>query len=261
VALRPSTTNWPHFRRLNSASLAIGRGHFDDARVDLEAASASVRGDERASPAYDLLVTELALWEHRWTDAETIVRDALARTRERDAALIRIQLCAQGLRAQAELAALARARRDGDTLEGHLGRGRKLLIAARRAATAAAAVTPNAAGWRALAEAEHARARGEPRPEAWSEAAHLWDELDRPPLAAYCRWRQAEALATTGGDASVPLREAHAVAARIGARPLLRQLELLAGRAQLELLQGRSPSSTVSTTWATKRPPSESPAR
>ena len=106
AALRPSTANWPHFRRLNRAALAVGRGDFDDARVHLEAAYATVRGDERASPVYDLLVTELALWERRWTDAETFVREGLARTRARESALIRVQLCAQGLRAQAELAAL-----------------------------------------------------------------------------------------------------------------------------------------------------------
>ena len=33
----------------------------------------------------------------------------------------------------------------------------------------------------------------------------------------------------------MPLRQAHAVAARIGARPLLRELELLAQRARLDL--------------------------
>ena len=104
--------------------------------------------------------------------------------------------------------------------------------------TEAAAVTPNAAGWRALAEAEYERARGPARPDAWSEAAAAWERLERPPLAAYCRWRQAEALAAAGADAAVPLREAYAVAARIGARPLLRELELLAERAQLELVHG-----------------------
>ena len=51
-----------------------------------------------------------------------------------------------------------------------------------------------------------------------------WDRLERPPLAAYCRWRQAEALVTPGAsraEANLPLREAHAVADRIGAQPLL----------------------------------------
>ena len=166
------------------------------------------------------------------------MREGLARARARDAALFRVQLCAQGLRAQAELAALARDRGDADALGGHLGRARKLLTAARRAATEAAAVTPNADGWRALAEAEYGRARGRARPDAWSEAAAAWERLERPPLAAYCRWRQAEALVAAGADAAGPLREAYAVAARIGARPLLRELELLAERAQLELVHG-----------------------
>jgi DNA-binding NarL/FixJ family response regulator len=39
----------------------------------------------------------------------------------------------------------------------------------------------------------------------------------------------------TGAEASVPLRDAHAVAARIGARPLAAELELLAQRARLDL--------------------------
>jgi len=238
AALRPSTANWPHFRRLNRAALAVGRGDFDDARVHLEAAYATVRGDERASPVYDLLVVELALWERRWTDAETLVRDGLARTRAREAALMRVQLCAQGLRAQAELAALARARRDAVAVRDRLSRARMLLVAARRAAGEAASVTPNAAGWRAQAEAEYARACDDARPGSWSEAATTWDRLERSPLAAYCRWRQAEALVAAGAgraEAGVPLREAHAVAARIGAEPLLRELALLTSRARLEL--------------------------
>ena len=68
--------------------------------------------------------------------------------------------------------------------------------------------------------------------------AAAWDRLERPPLAAYCRWRQAEALVAAGAsrtEASVPLRDAHAVAARIGAHPLAAELELLAQRARLDL--------------------------
>ena len=94
----------------------------------------------------------------------------------------------------------------------------------------------------ALAEAEYERARGVARPELWSEAAAAWERLERPPLAAYCRWRQAEALVAAGAsrtEASVPLRQAHAVAARIGAQPLLRELELLAQRARLDLARRR----------------------
>src|SRR6266581_2385865 len=58
------------------------------------------------------------------------------------------------------------------------------------------------------------------------------------PPPARCRWRQAETLVVVGAsraEASVPLRDAHAVAARIGARPLTAELELLAQRARLDL--------------------------
>ena len=115
---------------------------------------------------------------------------------------------------------------------------RRLLVATARAAAAeASAVTPNAAGWRALAEAEYERAGDVGRPTPWSTAATRWDHLERPPLAAYCRWREAEALVAAGApraEATAPLREAQAVAARIGARPLLREIELLANRARLD---------------------------
>ena len=52
----------------------------------------------------------------------------------------------------------------------------------------AATVTPDAAAWRAVAEAEYTRSRT-PSPERWQAAVAAWDELERPYPAAYCRWR------------------------------------------------------------------------
>jgi DNA-binding CsgD family transcriptional regulator/tetratricopeptide (TPR) repeat protein len=237
AALRAITANYPHQPLGARAWLELGRGDFDQARAHLEAARATLRLD-RDLATYAAVVAELALWERRWTDAEEIVTDGLARARTREMAQLRVWLCAMGLRAQAELAALARARRDDDAVRNRLGRARKLLATARRAAAEATTITPNAAGWLALAEAEHQRARDAARPEFWSNAADTWEQLQRPPLAAYCRWRQAEALVAAGAsraEASGPLRQAHAVATRIGAKPLLRELELLAERARLEL--------------------------
>jgi DNA-binding NarL/FixJ family response regulator len=68
-------------------------------------------------------------------------------------------------------------------------------------------------------------------------------------LAAYCRWRQAEALLAAGvsrAKASQPLSQAHAIATRIGATPLAEELQLLARRARLELASPdtRSPDET-----------------
>jgi DNA-binding CsgD family transcriptional regulator len=236
-ALRGVTSSFPYTLFIVRALVEVERGEFDAARAHFEAADLTLRED-RGHGLYDGWLADLALWEHRWVDADAAVEKALVHARQREAAHIRVQVCAKGLRTQAELASLARARRDGDALRDRLGRARTLLAVARRAAGEASAITPEAAGWLALAEAEYIRTRGGARPQAWSKAATTWDQLERPPLAAYCRWRQAEALVAAGAprtEASVPLREAHAVAARIGAKPLAEGVELLAQRARLDL--------------------------
>jgi DNA-binding CsgD family transcriptional regulator/tetratricopeptide (TPR) repeat protein len=236
AALRTITSSFPYWLLIIRAAVETGRGEFDAARAHLEAGGATLREDG-ALGLYDAHRAELALWERRWTDADAAVQAGLARARRREAAQIRVQLCAKGLRAQADLAALARARRDADALRDRQRRAGELLAAARRAAATASAITPDVAGWLALAEAEAERARGDASPGSWSDAATSWDLLERPPLAAYCRWRQSEALVAAGATraaATVPLREAHAVAARIGAVPLLHELELLAERARLD---------------------------
>ncbi len=237
AALRGMTSSFPYSLFIVRALVEIGRGEFDAARAHLEAANTTLRED-RGLGLYDGWVAELALWERRWAEADQSVRAGLTLARRREAAHIRVWLCAVGLRAHAELATLARARRDSGAADTWLTRARTLIVAARRAAGEAAAVTPNAAGWLGVAEAEYERAGGTVRPELWSGAAAAWDELEGPPVAAYCRWREAEALVAVGAsrtEASAPLREAHAVAARIGAKPLQRELELLAERARLDL--------------------------
>ena len=237
TALRILTASYSYMALIIRADVEIGRGHFDAAREHLDAALATLRED-RGLGVYDGYLAELALWERRWPDAARAIDEGLPQAQSQEAAQIRVQLCAKGLRAQAELAALARARRDDRALRARLDRARELLTTAGRAAAEASPITPNAAGWHLLARAEHDRARGAARPQAWADAAAAWDRLERPPLAAYCRWREAEALVAAGAsraEASVPLRDAHAVAARMGARPLAAELELLAQRARLDL--------------------------
>jgi DNA-binding CsgD family transcriptional regulator/tetratricopeptide (TPR) repeat protein len=236
AALRSITASYPHQILFVRASLEVGRGDFEAARAHYGAALLNL-SEDFARAWYDAFVTELALWERRWRDADEAVRDGLACLHRRDTALIRVRLCAQGVRTQAELTEVARARRDAEAVRDRLTRARDLHADARRAAAEASAVTADAEGWTAMAEAEYARARGAARPGLWFEAADRWERLERPPIAAYCRWRQAEALVAAGApraEASVPLRQAHAVATRLGARPLLRELELLAERARLD---------------------------
>jgi DNA-binding CsgD family transcriptional regulator/tetratricopeptide (TPR) repeat protein len=238
AAIRAGGSQWPNQRLVQRAALDTGRGHFDRAHADLQAALATVHQDKRGLARFGITRAELALWERRWDDAEHAVREGLRRLPAQEASLLRVQLCAQGLRAQAELAALARACRDSDALGDRMQRALELLSAARQAATEAAAVTPTAAAWRAVAEAEYDRAGAHLNPRSWEEAADAWEALQRPSTVAYCRWRQAEALVAAGApaaDAALPARAAHAVARRLGARPLQEEIERLAQRARLDL--------------------------
>ena len=206
---------------------------------------ATVQDDKRGLADFDITRAELALWERRWDDAEHAIGEGLRRLPAQEAALLRVQLCVQGLRAQAELAALARARRDSHALSARLERALQLLTAAREAAIEAAAVTPTAAAWRAVAEAEHDRVRAHPNPRSWEEAAAAWEALQRPPIVAYCQWRQAEALVAAGAsaaDAALPARAAHGTAQRLGARPLQDEIERLAERARLDLAPPSRPT-------------------
>ena len=136
--------------------------------------------------AYLGCVAELALWERRWTQAQEAVDEGLQRTTLPADADSLSWLCAKGLRALAELAALARARRDDHALGSVLSRATAVIEQTREAAAEAAAVRPNTAGWLTLGNAEYKRATGTGTPEMWSSAAKRWDRLERPPLIAYC---------------------------------------------------------------------------
>ena len=111
AALRNITSSFPYWLLTIRAGVEIGRGQFDAAREHLEAAGANQREDH-VHGLYEAHLADLAICEHRWTDADAAIQAGLARASQREAAQVRVQICAKGLRAQAELAALARARGD-----------------------------------------------------------------------------------------------------------------------------------------------------
>ena len=246
AALRSIPDSFRPFLCLFRVALELGRGEVEPAREHLRDALPA-RGQDRGQGIYEILVAELALCEYRWMDADRAVDSALAMVRSGHAQQLRVWYCAKGLRAQAELAALARARRDADAVGRSFERSRELITVAREAE--ASATTPNAAAWLALAEAEYARACDAQRPELWSAAAAALDRVERGPLAAYCRRHEAEALVAAGAsrtEAGGPLREAYAVAIRLGAGPLVREIELLAQRARIDVaVRDAPPTGTV----------------
>ena len=89
-----------------------------------------------------------------------------------------------------------------------------------------------------LAEAEARGLVREPDPDAWRAAADAWAALPRPYPEAYARWREAEARLASRGDRSAAaetLRRALAIAERLGAEPLRREMAALATRARVDV--------------------------
>ncbi|MGW2592118.1 helix-turn-helix transcriptional regulator [Streptomyces sp. NPDC001515] len=104
------------------------------------------------------------------------------------------------------------------------------------------------AAYAVLIEAELARAEGVDTPEHWASAAHAFAPLSRPYELAQIHHRWAEALLIAAGDrgaATTLLRDAHGAARRLGARPLTESVELLAGRARIDLGDAAAPDEKV----------------
>jgi ATP/maltotriose-dependent transcriptional regulator MalT len=246
-AHRSGTAFWAHYPRLLHAHLATVRGDFAAARRHL---AAGAQGERQPTSAarHAWVVAELALWEGRPEAAASAIEAGLTGSHGARRAVHRARFGAVGVRAQAECAQLAAVRQNRSEVAAAGRRAGRLLAVARRAAVEAAAVTPDAAAWRALAEAEHGRLGKHPDPDGWRAAAAAWDALGRPYPTAYCRWRLAEALlagtargapvgpATPPGEPVRVAREAHRVARLLGAAPLRRELEQLAQRGRLDLV-------------------------
>ncbi len=79
-----------------------------------------------------------------------------------------------------------------------------------------------------------------------------WQARENPYLSAYCRWREAEAQLTAGDRvaAAESLSAAHAIASRLGARPLKAAIEALAVRSRIDLAVAE-PAEAAATTCPT----------
>ncbi len=106
--------------------------------------------------------------------------------------------------------------------------------------------------WLCMADAEHTR-RDRSDPAAWSDAVAAWDDYGDTWRAAYARFRVAEALVATSGDrsgATEPLRLAWDFCRRVGALPLLAEIEALAKRARIPLESAAAVAATSLTAVA-----------
>lgn len=144
------------------------------------------------------------------------------------------------VRAEAELAQRARASRDAPAAREAVTRAQALLSHVRT--LTAPENWPLGSPPREtllevdLCELETLRARGDDCADAWATLAARWVELGRPFAAAYARLREAEAALVENlprARITDPLASARATAARLGARPLLEQIELVSRRARV----------------------------
>ena len=225
--------------------LEARRGQFEAAqrRASRVRFLARLQATWRAATA----LAELALWRDEPLAARAAVFDTLVAapglpTRSASPML------AAGMRAEADLARLARARQDDADVTISSARGADLLARMRALAADAATFVPIArpkvATWLAHCEAEFTRLQAAPDPDRWVAAAAGWAMVQAPDMRGYALMREAEATLALRRDrprAARALDEAYSIAIRLGAVPLRRATERLAGRAgiALEPAEGR----------------------
>jgi DNA-binding CsgD family transcriptional regulator/tetratricopeptide (TPR) repeat protein len=226
----------------------IGRGTLRLLRGDLDGAEADLRGildefpapldPQSAAPVYTGLA-EAALWHGRLPEARAAVAEGLEILAAVDEPYWITELCRAGLAVEAAAAEHARARHaaDDERAARELAAG---LIERCRAVAAGVdtSAVPTVEANLRTAEAEWFRVTGGSDPDRWERSAKAWAAIGYPWLAAYARWRQAEALLTGGAPRSAAgevLADAWSTASGLGARLLAAEIDALAHRARIDL--------------------------
>ena len=182
---------------------------------------------------------ELALWAGRPGDALAKVQQVLPLLQAPDPTIMCGRLLAAGMRACADLAEQARARRDEPTAEDAASAADGLASWVGQMGSAPFTDHPfvtTIPAERATWEAERTRLAGPSDPAVWGGAAKAWQDLGCPHRAGYAWWRQAQARLDAGqpATAAAAALRAAAVAAE-GHAPLLAQSPALAERARIPL--------------------------
>ena len=209
-----------------------------------------------AVPAYQATAS-YAMWSGDLADARRAAERGWARVRGTEDWVLMARMAATALEVESAIVAEAlEKRRIGDVAASRERAGR--ILAEADAAVARARVDDDGLGRTepdasiAAARAFHGRLQGRDDQATWAELAGRWHDLGDPYREGRARWRQAEAIlggATAGvagsktrtdarvvrADAREPLAAAVELALRLHARPLLRALRQLAGRALIQL--------------------------
>jgi DNA-binding CsgD family transcriptional regulator/tetratricopeptide (TPR) repeat protein len=219
--------------RFAAARLAAARGLAHEAAENLDFCWPF---DKDVLPERHWAVrSELLVDDRRWVETRALVAVRLPACHSLSAAAYMIE---SGMRAEAELAAIARLHRDEAGVAeavAHAGR-----MAARLDDFASSPHFLPLAWYqyaRSFHAAEMSRIQSRPDPPVWRGVIDIAETAGIHFRAIYPRVRLAEALLETGAraEAATELRNAHSIAARIGARPLLEIIVALATRARISL--------------------------
>ena len=258
---------WPESRALSSAALewspagvAFVNSVVNLAIVEIETRAGelagrllgqllleleTVRDSQHAVPVYRAAAS-YALWNGDLVDARRAADRGWTLVRGTEDWVLAAKMAATVAEVDAAVAAEAGERRD---LAG-LATARQHVagvLAHAVAAVSGSGVSPTVGSRReadaylATARAHRSRVDGADEQSVWDAVASRWRALGNPYETARARWRQAEAtLAAASGrrgraTARNPLIESATIANELGARPLLRELRDLAGRARLPL--------------------------
>jgi len=235
----PDPSTWLVHRARVEVDLLRGDTDAAAARWQLIAAMPAIIG--RADVAYESAqhAAEVALWRGNPGDALAEARRALALFGVPDLTILCGRLLAAGMRACADLAERARARRDEAAVSGAAAAAAELAEWVEHMHGAPFTDHPFAAtipAERATWQAERTRFAGSSDPDAWADAARAWQDLGCRHRAAYAWWRQAQARLDNGEPAALAAAGLRAAAvAADGHAPLLAQVRALAGRARIPL--------------------------
>jgi ATP/maltotriose-dependent transcriptional regulator MalT len=216
--------------------LDLGRGDLDAAAADIDGLTRATRGS--TEPQFiapcGILAAELARRRGDLEQARIEVDKALDQIEFCSDDFIRITaLSAAGVRVEGDAGQLARDHRDAEAQRVVAARAENLI---ERVRLAAGLGGPVEQAELATAEAEYARATGASAD--WNAAARAWEEVERPYPATYARWREAESLAAARerDEAEIVAAAALETARRLGSDWLAVELESLAARARLRLV-------------------------
>jgi DNA-binding CsgD family transcriptional regulator/tetratricopeptide (TPR) repeat protein len=221
--------------QLLRAELALARGELSAAADAL----ADGRRAARAEQPFGGKLFELSVALHSARREYDAARAAAARglgvLELLDDGHATASLCRAGLQAEADRAERARAGRRGAESESAFAAARELHERMGGVATDDAAEIP---ALLLAADAELARAAGEPAAERWLGVADAWGALHEPHPRAYALLRATEAgLAERRpkADLAAPLATAHEIALELGAETLAAAAESIAQRGRVPM--------------------------